>query len=90
MIFMERYKMFTGFNWLDLFLIRQIMEKYSDYIIVHAANADDLRAEVTQHLKDGWILLGAPFSHTAEDGSEICQALIKQDATRPGAIGFSR
>jgi len=66
------------------------MEKYSDYIIVHANSADELSKEVTQYLKEGWIVLGAPFSHTNPISSEICQALIKQDATRPGSIGFNR
>ena len=66
------------------------MERYSDYIIIHATEADELSKTVKQYLKDGWIVLGAPFSHNGEAGSEICQALIKQDATRPGSIGFGR
>lgn len=66
------------------------MEKYSDYTILHAKDADDLSKEVKQYLKDGWILLGAPFSHGGEDGSKICQALIKQDTAKPGSIGFNR
>jgi hypothetical protein len=66
------------------------MEKYSDYIILHANNAGDLSKEVKQYLKDGWILLGAPFSRTDETGSEICQALIKQDSSKTGSIGFNR
>jgi len=66
------------------------MEKYSDYLIVHAATADELSKQVKQHLKEGWIVLGAPFSHLTEDGAEICQALIKENATRPGSIGFNR
>lgn len=66
------------------------MEKYSDYIIVHASNADELSAGVKQYLKDGWILLGAPFSHQTENGAELCQALIKQDNSRAGSIGFNR
>jgi hypothetical protein len=66
------------------------MERYSDYIVVHTANTDDLSKEVKQYLKDGWVLLGAPFSHATESGVEICQALIKPDSTRPGSIGFNR
>jgi hypothetical protein len=66
------------------------MEKYSDYIILHGANATDLSEEVKQYLKDGWIVLGAPFSHTTETGAEVCQALIKPDTIRPGSIGFNR
>jgi hypothetical protein len=66
------------------------MEKYSDYLIVHATTADGLSKQVKQYLREGWIVLGAPFSHPAEAGTEICQALIKQDATRPGSIGFNR
>ena len=66
------------------------MDRYSDYIILHATEADELSKSVKKYLKDGWIMLGAPFSHTGEAGSEICQALVKQDATRPGSIGFSR
>lgn len=66
------------------------MEKYSDYIIAHTKDADDLSKEVKQYLKDGWILLGAPFSHVVEGGSEICQALIKPDTAKPGSIGFNR
>jgi len=66
------------------------MEKYSDYIIVHAVSSSELSDEVKQYLKDGWILLGAPFSHAFERGVEICQALIRQDATRAGSIGFNR
>ena len=66
------------------------MEKYSEYIIVHSTNANELSKEVKQYLKDGWVLLGAPFSHPGESGAEICQALIKQDNARPGSIGFNR
>lgn len=66
------------------------MERYSDYIIIHATEADELSKDVKKYLKDGWIMLGAPFSHKGEAGSEICQALVKQDTTRPGSIGFSR
>jgi len=66
------------------------MEKYSDYIIVHSPDADELSNQVKQYLKDGWIVLGAPFSHSDQTGPEICQALIKQDAARPGSIGFNR
>ena len=66
------------------------MEKYSDYLIVHTATADELSKQVKQYLKEAWIVLGAPFSHLTEAGAEICQALIKQDATRPGSIGFNR
>ena len=66
------------------------MEKYSDYIILHATSEDELSKEVKQYLKDGWIVLGAPFSHTSQAAARICQALIKQDASRPGSIGFNR
>ena len=66
------------------------MEKYSDYIILHAANANDLSQEVKQYLKDGWLVLGAPFSHPGEAGAEVCQALLKPDSIRPGSIGFNR
>jgi hypothetical protein len=66
------------------------MEKYSDYIIVHATGEDELSKQVKQFLKDGWIVLGAPFSHTGQAGPRICQALIKQDVSRPGSIGFNR
>jgi hypothetical protein len=66
------------------------MERYSDYIIVHAADANELSTEVKQYLKDGWALLGAPFSHMSENGPEICQGLIKQDMSRPGSVGFQR
>lgn len=66
------------------------MEKYSDYLIVHANTADELSKEVKQYLKGGWLVLGAPFSHPGETGTQICQALIKQDATRSGSIGFNR
>jgi len=66
------------------------MEKYSDYVIVHATDADELSKQVKQYLKDGWIVLGAPFSHSGHAGQEIWQALIKQDALRPGSIGFNR
>ena len=66
------------------------MEKYSDYIILHNNNVGDLSEEVKKFLKDGWILLGSPFSHSTAGSSEICQALIKQDTSRPGSIGFNR
>jgi hypothetical protein len=66
------------------------MEKYSDYVIVHAADENELSKEVKQYMKDGWIVLGAPFSHTGQDGSRICQAMIKQDVPRTGSIGFNR
>jgi hypothetical protein len=66
------------------------MEKYSDYIVLHAANVADLSEEVKQYLKDGWLVLGAPFSHAVESSAEICQALIKPDTIRPGSIGFNR
>lgn len=66
------------------------MEKYTDYIIIHAAVTGEVSREVMQYLKDGWLLLGAPFSHAGADGAEICQALIRQDTERPGAIGFNR
>jgi hypothetical protein len=66
------------------------MEKYSDYTIVHAADVNELSTEVKQYLKDGWVLLGAPFSHAAQSGIEICQGLIKPDITRPGSVGFQR
>jgi hypothetical protein len=66
------------------------MEKYSDYIILHAAEATVLSEEVKRYLQEGWILLGAPFSHTGESGAEICQALLKPDNMRPGSIGFNR
>jgi hypothetical protein len=66
------------------------MEKYSDYIILHAANVADLSEEVKQYLRDGWVVLGAPFSHVGQGGTEICQGLIKPDTIRPGSIGFNR
>ena len=66
------------------------MEKYSDYLVVHTTDADELSDQVRQHLKDGWVLLGAPFSHTGKNGAELCQALIKQDTTRNSSIGFIR
>ena len=66
------------------------MEGYSDYIIIQAANVDELTKEVKKYLKDGWIVLGAPFFHSVEGGSEFCQALIKKEMTKPGSIGFNR
>jgi hypothetical protein len=66
------------------------MERYSDYAIVRAADANELSTEVKQYLKDGWVLLGAPFSHASKTGAEICQGLIKPDITRPGSVGFQR
>ncbi|MGZ3925097.1 MAG: hypothetical protein ACXVBJ_15090 [Flavisolibacter sp.] len=33
------------------------MEKYSDYIIIHAANPNELSEEVKQYLKEGWIVM---------------------------------
>ena len=76
-------------KWTRFKSILNSMEKYSDYIIVHATDADELSRQ-KQHLKDGWIVLGAPFSHSGQAGQEIWQALIKQDALRPGSIGFNR
>jgi hypothetical protein len=66
------------------------MEKYTDYAILHAAAAGDVSKQVMQYLKDGWLLLGAPFSYAGEEGPEICQAMIKQDTAKPGSIGFNR
>ena len=66
------------------------MEKYSDYIIIHAANPNELSEEVKQYMNEGWIVLGAPFSHAGEAGPEVCQALLKPDSIRPGSIGFNR
>lgn len=66
------------------------MEKYSDYTIVHEREAAGLAEQVNQLLKDGWILLGAPFSHKENDHNELCQAMIKPDSSRPGSIGFNR
>ncbi|MGZ3951702.1 MAG: DUF1737 domain-containing protein, partial [Flavisolibacter sp.] len=59
-------------------------------IIIHAANPNELSEEVKQYLKEGWIVLGAPFSHAGEGGTEVCQALLKPDSIRPGSIGFNR
>ena len=66
------------------------MEKYSDYIILHAQTAAELSTEVKQYLKDGWLLLGAPFSHSGQTDTAFCQALIKQDTSKSGSIGFNR
>lgn len=66
------------------------MEKYSEYKILHAADADELSEAVKNYLRDNWLLLGAPFSHKDENGYEICQAMIKADNTRAGSIGFNR
>ena len=66
------------------------MEKYSDYIILHAADASHLSEEVKQYLKDGWLVVGAPFSHLSVGTKEIYQALIKPDTIKPGSIGFNR
>lgn len=65
------------------------MEKYSEYKILHAADAAQLSLEVKQHLNENWLLLGAPFSHKNENGYEICQAMIKAENNRTGSIGFN-
>ena len=66
------------------------MEKYSDYIILHAQTAAELSTEVKQYLKEGWLPLGAPFSHSDQNNVTFCQALIKQDTSKSGSIGFNR
>lgn len=66
------------------------MEKYSDYVIVQAEDAGELSRQVKQLLEEGWLLLGAPFSHTAADGAVICQAMLRQEGARAGSIGFNR
>jgi len=67
-----------------------MMEKYSEYKILHAVNVEELSSEVKQHLNENWLLLGAPFSHKNENEYEICQAIIKTDNARTGSIGFNR
>lgn len=44
------------------------------YILVERRNADELSADVTRLLADGWTLYGNPF---ADEGCQLYQAMIK-------------